>query len=36
MENDLCDIALLEIVSRGDSIITEILRLKEYIPSVYK
>ncbi|XP_050425351.1 WASH complex subunit 5 isoform X2 [Adelges cooleyi] len=36
MENNPCGLALLRIVSRGNAIIAEILRLKDYIPPVYR
>ncbi|XP_001948165.2 WASH complex subunit 5 [Acyrthosiphon pisum] len=36
MENNPCGLALLRIVSRGNAIIAEILRLKDYIPPAYR
>lgn len=35
-ENNLCGQTILQLVSRGNAIIAEILRLKDYIPKVYK
>ncbi|XP_067888537.1 WASH complex subunit 5 [Heterodontus francisci] len=35
-ENNLCGQAILRIVSRGNAIIAELLRLSEFIPSVYR
>ncbi|XP_048385617.1 WASH complex subunit 5 [Stegostoma tigrinum] len=35
-ENNLCGQAILRIVSRGNAIIAELLRLSEFIPTVYR
>lgn len=35
-ENNTCGQTLLKLVSRGNSIIAELLRLKDVIPNVYK
>lgn len=35
-ENNLCGQNLLRIVSVGNAIIAEILRLKDYIPDVFR
>lgn len=35
-ENNACGQNLLRIVSMGNSIIAELLRLKDYIPDVYR
>ncbi|XP_038666102.1 WASH complex subunit 5 isoform X2 [Scyliorhinus canicula] len=35
-ENNLCGQAILRIVSRGNAIIAELLRLSEFVPSVYR
>lgn len=35
-ENNLCGQAVLRIVSRGNAIIAELLRLSDFIPSVFK
>ncbi|KAI4470697.1 wash complex subunit 5 [Holotrichia oblita] len=35
-ENNLCGQTILQLVSRGNAIIAEILRLKDYIPKVYR
>ncbi|KAK9752192.1 Hereditary spastic paraplegia protein strumpellin [Popillia japonica] len=35
-ENNLCGQNILQLVSRGNAVIAEILRLKDYIPKVYR
>lgn len=35
-ENNLCGQAVLRIVSRGNAIIAELLRLSDFIPTVFK
>lgn len=35
-ENNLCGQAILRIVSRGNAIIAELLRLSDFIPAVFK
>uniref|UniRef100_A0A4W3IZN8 WASH complex subunit 5 n=1 Tax=Callorhinchus milii TaxID=7868 RepID=A0A4W3IZN8_CALMI len=35
-DNNLCGQAILRIVSRGNAIIAELLRLSEFVPSVYR
>ena len=35
-DNNLCGQALLKIVSRGNAIIAEILRLKDNIPKIFR
>ncbi|GJQ68756.1 hypothetical protein Trydic_g17288 [Trypoxylus dichotomus] len=35
-ENNICGQNLLQLVSRGNAVIAEILRLKDYIPKVYR
>lgn len=35
-ENNLCGQAILRIVSRGNAIIAELLRLSEFIPAVFR
>lgn len=35
-ENNLCGQAVLRIVSRGNAIIAELLRLSDFIPAVFK
>lgn len=35
-ENNLCGQAILRIVSRGNAIIAELLRLSDFIPSVFR
>lgn len=35
-ENNLCGQAILRIVSRGNAIIAELLRLSEFIPVVFR
>lgn len=35
-ENNLCGQAILRIVSRGNAIIAELLRLSDFIPTVFK
>lgn len=35
-ENNICGQNILQLVSRGNAIIAEILRLKDYIPKVYR
>ena len=35
-ENNYCGQTLLKLVSRGNSTIAELLRLKDVIPSIYK
>lgn len=35
-ENNNCGQVLLHLVSRGNAIIAELLRLKDYIPPVFK
>ena len=35
-ENNLCGQAVLRIVSRGNAIIAELLRLSEFIPTVFR
>jgi len=35
-ENNACGQNLLNIVSVGNSIIAEILRLKDYVPAIYR
>ena len=35
-ENNLCGRAVLGLVSRGNAVIAEILRLSDFNPSVYK
>lgn len=35
-ENNLCGQALVNLVSRGNAIISEILRLADYIPDVFR
>lgn len=35
-ENNECGQTILRLVSRGNAIIAELLRLKDYIPQVYK
>lgn len=35
-ENNLCGQAVLKLVSRAHAIIAEILRLKDFIPSVFQ
>lgn len=35
-ENNLCGQAILRIVSRGNAIIAELLRLSDFIPPVFK
>ncbi|XP_019864763.1 WASH complex subunit 5 isoform X2 [Aethina tumida] len=35
-ENNACGQTILQLVSRGNAIIAELLRLKDYIPNIYK
>ena len=35
-ENNTCGQVLLHLVSRGNAVIAELLRLKDYIPPVFK
>lgn len=35
-ENNLCGQAILRIVSRGNAIIAELLRLSDFIPAVFR
>ena len=35
-ENNLCGQTLLRLVSRANAIIAELLRLKDYIPSIFQ
>lgn len=35
-ENNTCGQNILQLVSRGNAILAEILRLKDYIPKVYR
>lgn len=35
-ENNICGQTILQLVSRGNAIVAELLRLKEYIPKIYK
>ena len=35
-ENNICGQTILRLVSRGNAIIAELLRLADFIPSVYK
>lgn len=35
-ENNICGQTILQLVSRGNAVIAELLRLKDYIPSVYR
>lgn len=35
-ENSTCGQTILQIVANGNAIIAEILRLKDYIPDVYR
>lgn len=35
-ENNICGQSILQLVSRGNAIIAEILRLKDYIPTIFK
>ena len=35
-ENNLCGQTLLRLVSRGNAILAELLRLSDFIPSVFK
>lgn len=35
-DNNLCGQALLKIVSRGNAIIAEILRLKDNVPKIFR
>lgn len=35
-ENNLCGQTVLRLVSKGNAIIAELLRLSEYVPPVYK
>ena len=35
-ENNLCGQTLLRLVSRGSAIITELLRLSDFIPPIFK
>lgn len=35
-ENNICGQVILKLVSRGNAIIAELLRLKDYIPAVFK
>lgn len=35
-ENNTCGQTALQLVSRGNAIVAEILRLKDYIPKIYR
>jgi WASH complex subunit strumpellin len=35
-ENNVCGQTILQLVSRGNAIIAELLRLKDYIPQTYR
>jgi len=35
-DNNLCGQTILRLVSRGNAIIAELLRLKDFIPTVFK
>lgn len=35
-ENNVCGQTILKLVSRGNAIVAELLRLKDYIPKVYR
>lgn len=35
-ENNLCGQSVLQLVSRGNAVVAEILRLKDYIPKIYR
>jgi WASH complex subunit strumpellin len=35
-ENNICGQTILQIVANGNAIIAELLRLKEYIPDIYR
>lgn len=35
-ENNICGQVILNLVSRGNAIVAELLRLKDYIPKVYR
>lgn len=34
--NNACGQTILQLVSRGNAIVAELLRLKDYIPSIYR
>ena len=35
-ENNLCGQSILKLVSRGNAIVAELLRLSDFIPSIFK
>lgn len=35
-ENNICGQTILNLVSRGNAILAELLRLKDYIPKIYR
>lgn len=35
-ENNLCGQTILQLISRGNAIIAELLRLKDYIPPIFR
>lgn len=35
-ENNVCGQTILNLVSKGNAIVAELLRLKDYIPKIYR